>query len=66
LLLEELKVNPNIHNAHDEWTILDHCRGERDQAFEMIITLCKDRLDPTMTNNVDNATVYGHLFPWYD
>ena len=55
----DYNCNSNIKDDQNEYNLVSYCiKNEKYQACEMLITLCKDKLD-VIERNSDNSTLYG-------
>ena len=62
----DYNCNPNIKDDQNEYNLVSYCiKNKKYQACEMLITLCKDKLD-VIERNSDNSTLYGCALQIYN
>jgi hypothetical protein len=70
LLLKEKDCDHNILDENKDFTMLSYCyMNKKHQAFELMLTVCKDHLSPddmrqflNAVNPKNNTTLYGLVF----
>ena len=69
-LLLEAGCDPNVFDYSNKMTILSYSyQQKKHQAFEMLITKCKDVIDPNILDSTRTNTygiiVYNSKLPWF-